>query len=135
MARKPAQQAVPPRGEPDWSILAWSARDASHDELEARFAELQLLALGQRDAVVGLAGELSVARERLDELETTDIGRAFKRIDKLEEQREVLLHRLRLGRFGEDEGDEVQALKSSATWRAGRIIVAPVSLVKRLARR
>ena len=112
-------------------LVAWvPSGSENQEELVEIIKALQANALSARDRELGLTGELATARARLKKIESTEPGRAFKRIDKLEEQREQLLHRLRLGSFGEEFEDEIAQLKSSATWRVGRALVAPISFVK-----
>lgn len=119
-----------------WSVVAWvPTDDISRDELVARVRQLQTIALSERETILGLEAQIATARSALEAMKTTPIGKAFRRIDKLEEQREALMHKLRLGKFGEDTDDEVAALKSSATWRAGRLVIAPMAYVKAKVRR
>jgi len=112
-------------------LIAWvPAETDGVAELTVRVKALQAYALAARDREVGMRGELATARAWIKKIETVEPGRAFRRIDKLEEQRENLLHRLRLGSFGEEAEDEIAQLKASATWRIGRALVAPVAFVK-----
>jgi hypothetical protein len=119
-----------------WKLVAWAPpAAATKADLIAKVRELQLLALAERDAIIGLRAEIATARAKIEEIEKTPVGKAFRRIDKLEEQREQLLHRLRLGRFGEESDDEVAVLKASTTWRIGRLFVGPVYFVRDRLRR
>ncbi|MHA6667342.1 hypothetical protein ACX3O0_00575 [Homoserinimonas sp. A447] len=114
-----------------WAVIAWVPTDNSdRDELVAKVKQLQTLALLERERIFGLSAQLATAETELNAMKTTPIGEAFRRIDKLEDQREQLLHKLRLGKFGEETDDEVAALKASATWRAGRLILAPAIFLK-----
>lgn len=51
--------------------------------------------LQARDTIVGLQAEVDTLTARLAELENTELGTAFARVDQLAEQREALLHDLR----------------------------------------
>lgn len=53
-------------------------------------------ALRAQDTIVGLRSEVETLKARLRELESTDVGIAFARVDQLEEEREASLRELRL---------------------------------------
>ncbi len=119
-----------------WKMLAWIPTSSmTKVALIESARQLQLLALAERDTIIGLEAEIATARAHIESMAQTPVGKAFARIDKLEEQREQLLHRLRLGRFGEESDDEVAVLKASTTWRIGRLFVGPVYFVRDRLRR
>jgi hypothetical protein len=98
-------------------------------ELVAKNRELQHLLLKAEDRLRGLEAETKVLRERLRLMEATDLGVAFARVDKLEDQREGLLHEL--NQAVRMQRSEAAKIKASTTWKVGSMITRPVSKLMR----
>lgn len=103
-------------------VLASATVGAAHEDLLVR------------DTVAGLRAELETLKARLELLETTDVAKAFARVDQLEEEREARLHELRL--LVQDHRDhiksaqkEIASVKQSSTWRVGSAVIRPLSKI------
>ena len=122
MASPPRKQSV----SEDTSLAGESRAD--HPAELAEVTELKHDALIARDTIVGLRAELDTLKKKLDILESSDIGRAYARIDKLEDQREAMLHELRWA--VKSQREQIANMRASVTWRVGSIVVRPVSWLR-----
>jgi small-conductance mechanosensitive channel len=107
----------------------------------AKVRELEHELLRARDESIGLRAELTQARVRLDELARTPVGDAYTRIDALESERQALYDYVTAVRAATQKQihdahqDLLHSMQASATWRVGRLVLAPVSIVRRTRRR
>jgi chromosome segregation ATPase len=96
--------------------------------------------LNARDTIAGLRAELATLKARLEVLETTDVAKAFARVDQLEDEREARLHELRLlvqdhREHIESAQKAIESVKQSSTWKVGNAVISPISkITKRLPR-
>lgn len=98
----------------------------------ADVASLEHELLIARDHVLGLRAENERLREQLDKLRNEPMVAALERIEQLEEQREALVSAI-----GEERAATyrvVEQLRASRTWKAGRLVLAPLTIAKRLRR-
>jgi hypothetical protein len=90
--------------------------------------------LNARDTIAGLRAELATLKARLEVLETTDVAKAFARVDQLEDEREARLHELRL--LVQDHREHIESaqkaiasVKQSSTWKVGNALISPISKI------
>lgn len=92
-----------------------------------------------QDTIAGLKAELATAHARMGEVENTEVGIAYARIDALEDLREAAVHEMQWAVKRERElekrhaqavrsaQEEVALVKSSATYRLGNLVILPIS--------
>ena len=103
--------------------------DGREDSVALNVAHDALIA---QDTILGLRAELATVKKKLAKLENANIGQAYARIDKLEDQREAMLHELRWAI--KSQRQELANVKASTTWRVGSLVVRPFSKLRRLGR-
>ena len=104
---------------------------------DAKNSELEHELLRARDESIGLRAELTQARARIEELAHTPIGEAYARIDELEAERQALFDYVTVVKADTDvQLDRLMtSMQTSRTWRTGRLVLAPLTLARRLRRR
>lgn len=114
--------------------------DEAVDELVAFARELQHEVLRLRDELIGANAAADAVRERMARLERTDVGAAVARVDELEDQKEALRALLNANsvkaeaekkELRESTGLQLAAMRRSATWRLGSIVLLPTRVRRR----
>jgi hypothetical protein len=101
-------------------------------ELSSEIAKLKHEALVAQDTIAGLRAELVTLQDNYIALRDADIGKAYARIDLLEDEREARLHELRVevklhGERMEVMRNEIARVKESNTWKVGSVLIKPIS--------
>jgi hypothetical protein len=123
---------------------AMDADRAALDAAERRIMELEMQLLHSRDFAIGAIAEAGEARaviagrdaiiaaldRRAADAETHAANHAAH-IARLEE---VMREHHRMLRQADARAREADAMRASATWRIGRIVMLPVRVLRRLAR-
>ena len=102
------------------------------DPTRSDIADLEHQLMNAHDRILGLRAENERLREQLRFFRDQPIEAAYERIEELEDQREGLLNTVA---FMQDRIEEVaEEMRASRTWRVGRLVLSPLSVVRRLRR-
>jgi hypothetical protein len=100
--------------------------------------------LRSRDLLISAGGGYDTLLKRIEDAEHTEVWDAMRRIDRLEDQQEALRHEVLwaakqhevvTAQVLESARAEMASVKSSLTWKLGRLASAPVRLIRRGVRR
>lgn len=107
---------------------------------EGKIMQLELALLQSRDFAIGAAAEAGVAplmREKYVESER-QLGDANAHIEShiahIQRLEQALADALKLERVNKDLRSQLEKMKSSLTWRIGRLVMLPIRLIKRILR-
>lgn len=127
------------------SVISWVPRgDETPDELIAVIRSLQHELLRSRDDAVGARVELTVLQERMQAMADEPAAQMMRRIDLLEDQKEALRHEVLSAAYMHEKitselrenlkaeaRSQLEAVHGSVTWRLGKLVLAPVRVVRR----
>lgn len=102
------------------------------DSRQSDVAALEHQLMLAHDHVLGLRAENEQLRTQLSFFRDQPITAAYERIEELEEQREGLINSI--GFLRERIEQVADEMRASRTWRAGRVVLSPLSAVRRLRR-
>lgn len=114
--------------------------NTNSDAVESDVMALRHEMLIARDRIAGLEAELSTLHARLELIDATDIGRAFARVDELEDERQAMMHELRWTistqrKVVEDYRVALEGVQRSVPFRLGNMLVSPARRVVRFVRK
>jgi len=95
-------------------------------------ADLEHRLMLAHDRILGLRAENEQLRDKVAFYRDEPITSAYERIEELEEQREGLIHLI--GDLREQIARVADEMRQSRTWRAGRLVMSPLTVVRRLRR-
>lgn len=102
------------------------------DSRQSDVAALEHQLMLAHDRILGLRAENQQLRDKVAYYRDEPITSAYERIEELEEQREGLIHVI--GDLNERVEQVAAEMRASRTWRAGRLVMSPLTVVRRLRR-
>ena len=107
------------------------------DAAERRIMELEMQLLHSRDFAIGAIAEAGESRVRLVDLDRRLVAaetHATNHVAHIARLEEALHHALRERDVARSRAGEAARMRSSATWRIGRLVMLPVRVLRRIAR-
>jgi hypothetical protein len=107
------------------------------DAAERRIMELEMQLLHSRDFAIGAIAEAGESRVRLVDLDRRLVAaetHAANHVAHIARLEEALHHALRERDVARSRAGEAARMRSSATWRIGRLVMLPVRVLRRIAR-
>ena len=107
------------------------------DTAERRIMELEMQLLHSRDFAIGAIAEAGESRVRLVDLDRRLVAaetHAANHVAHIARLEEALHHALRERDVARSRAGEAARMRSSATWRIGRLVMLPVRVLRRIAR-
>jgi hypothetical protein len=107
------------------------------DAAERRIMELEMQLLHSRDFAIGAIAEAGESRVRLVDLDRRLVAaetHAANHVAHIARLEEALHHALRERDVARSRAGEAARMRSSTTWRIGRLVMLPVRVLRRIAR-